>query len=69
MTPQPSSGWSEEEVRRVKVNFTFENLEGQIRGVRVLMRSGRFAKAFPHMTRDGDLSHVVFQGVEPSPNR
>ncbi len=26
---EPGSGWAEEEARRVKVNFTFENVEGQ----------------------------------------
>ncbi len=29
MPSQPGPGWVEEEVRRVKVNFTFENFEGQ----------------------------------------
>ncbi len=29
MPSKPGLGWAEEEFRRVKVNFTFENVEGQ----------------------------------------
>ncbi len=29
MPYEPGSGWAEEKVRRVKVNFTFENVKGQ----------------------------------------
>ncbi len=60
-----------EEVRRVKVNFTFETFEGQDEvssEASVFQREEvELAKPFPHMARDEDLSLAVLQGVGPSP--
>ncbi len=65
MPSQPGSGWAEEEVRRVKANFTFENFEGQ---VEVSSEAGGLViEAFPHTARDEDLSLAMLQGVRPSP--
>ncbi len=61
----------EEEVRRVKVNFTFDNFEGQDE---VSSEASAFQReevgvgeAFPHLARDEDLSLAVLQGVGHSP--
>ncbi len=57
------SGWVEEEIKRAKFNFTFEDLEGQDKFSSGESALKRVDGAFPHIARDRDLSLVVLQGV------
>ncbi len=55
----------EEEFRRVKINFSFENVEGQDE---ISLEASAFQQeevdlVKPHMARDEDLSLAVLQGA------
>ncbi len=63
MASQPSSGWAGEEIRRACVNSAFESLGDAC----IPVRKSLVGEAFPHMARDGGLSLIVLQDVEPSP--
>ncbi len=56
--------WVEEEVRRVRVKFTCENLEGEDE---VCLEASAFQREEVELARDEDLSLAVLQGVGPSP--